>query len=289
MSRRVDPTCREPGCSLRATLTPLTEPSVDRREGAALVDGALRTAFLALFQLIESARIEQRSGYWLLASPRTPFAQFCGVWAEHTPEQDEACAAALETSLDEIESAGMPFTLQVRDGLAPLTERRGTELGLTAVEPIEGMLLLPSGLIRPPGADDLTIRPIGVEELEQALDVTARGFEAPPDALRSAYTPTIFTFPGFICYLGFLGDRAVTAGVCAHVEDIAGIFSVATPTEHRRRGYASRLVFQAAQDAFEAGAKLAYLQASPIGCSVYQRLGFRTVEHYRILSRPPAD
>jgi hypothetical protein len=54
----------------------------------------------------------------------------------HTPEQDEACAAALEASLAEIESAEMPFTLQVRDGLAPLTERPAKELGLTAVEPI---------------------------------------------------------------------------------------------------------------------------------------------------------
>jgi GNAT superfamily N-acetyltransferase len=264
----------------------LTEPSVDRREDAVLMDNALRAAFLALFQLIESARIEQRPGYWLLASPLAPFPQFCGVWAGHTPDDDTACAAALEASLAEIESAGMPFTLQVRDGLAPLTERRAYELGLTAVEPIEGMLLLPSELIPPAAIEDLTIRPIGAEQLDEAIDVTTRGFEAPPEIFLSVYTPTVFTFPGITCYLGSVGDRAVTVGVCAHVGDIAGIFSVATPTEHRRRGYASSLVFQAAQDAFQAGANLTYLQASPMGCSVYQRLGFRTVEHYRVLSRP---
>ena len=252
------------------------------------MDNALRAAFLALFQLTESARIEQRSGYWLLASPLTPFPQFCGVWAGHTPEEDEACAAALEGSLAEIESAGMPFTLQVRDGLAPRTERRAKELGLTAVEPIEGMLLLPSELTRPPAAGELTIRPIGTELLDEAIDVTARGFEAPPEVFLPVYTPTVFAFPGFMCYLGFVGDQAVTVGVCARVEDIAGIFSVATPAEHRRHGYASSLVFQAAHDAFRAGTTLAYLQASPMGCSVYQRLGFRIVAHYRILSRPPA-
>jgi hypothetical protein len=182
----------------------------------------------------------------------------------------------------------MPFTLQVRDGLAPLTERQASDLGLTAVEPIEGMLLLPSELTQPPAADDVTIRPISVGEIGQAIDVTARGFGAPPEVFLSVYTPTVFTFPGFMCYLGFAGDQAVTVGVCARVGDFAGIFSVATPAEHRRHGYASSLVFQAAQEAFRAGTTLAYLQASPMGSSVYQRLGFRTVEHYRILSRPPA-
>jgi GNAT superfamily N-acetyltransferase len=151
------------------------------------------------------------------------------------------------------------------------------------------MLLLPSELTQPPAVGDVSIRPIGAEQLDEAIDVTARGFEAPPEVFLSVYTPTVFTFPGIRCYLGFVGGRAVTVGVCAQVGDIAGIFSVATPAEHRRHGYASRLVFQSLQDAFQAGTKLAYLQASPMGCSVYRRLGFRTVEHYRILSRPLPD
>ncbi len=68
-------------------------------------------------------------------------------------------------------------------------------------------------------------------------------------------------------------------------EDVA-LFSVATPPEHRRRGYGAAITAHAARAAFENGADLAWLQTSAIGESVYRGLGFRHVEMHFMLARP---
>jgi hypothetical protein len=57
-----------------------------------------------------------------------------------------------------------------------------------------------------------------------------------------------------------------------------GVFSVATPPAHRRRGYGAALTARAVTDGLAAGAAWAWLQSSPPGYGIYARLGFRTVE-----------
>jgi len=64
------------------------------------------------------------------------------------------------------------------------------------------------------------------------------------------------------------------------VGHFAGIFNVATAPAHRGRGYAAALTARIASDAFAAGAHCAWLQSSPSGYNLYQRLGFRTVERW---------
>jgi predicted acetyltransferase len=65
-----------------------------------------------------------------------------------------------------------------------------------------------------------------------------------------------------------------------------GVFNVATPRQHRGRGYGAAVTARAVRDGFRAGASLAFLQASDAGFGVYRRLGFRHVEDYVLLTRP---
>jgi predicted acetyltransferase len=71
------------------------------------------------------------------------------------------------------------------------------------------------------------------------------------------------------------------------LDGATGIFNVATPSEHRGRGYGAALTSHALRDGFDAGSEFGYLQSSTIGHGVYQRLGFRDVEEYTLLTRPP--
>jgi N-acetylglutamate synthase len=67
---------------------------------------------------------------------------------------------------------------------------------------------------------------------------------------------------------------------------LVGVYSIATPPHHRRQGYGSAVVARVVADGFAAGARLAYLQASAMGTSVYVRLGFRPVVKFSWISRP---
>jgi predicted GNAT family acetyltransferase len=60
-----------------------------------------------------------------------------------------------------------------------------------------------------------------------------------------------------------------------------GVFNVATPGEHRGRGFGSVVTVQTVEAARTEGARGAYLQSSPMGLRVYEKLGFVTVEQWR--------
>ena len=72
---------------------------------------------------------------------------------------------------------------------------------------------------------------------------------------------------------------------------IAGIFDVATVPRFRRQGLASAITHAAMTLAREVGYGRACLQASAMGVSLYQRLGFRTARawHSRALVRDGSD
>src|SRR6476659_7421379 len=88
------------------------------------------------------------------------------------------------------------------------------------------------------------------------------------------------------CYLGRVAGRDVSTSVGLTLGNDVGLFGVATPPEHRGRGYGAALTAAAARDGFAAGADLAWLQSSRLGLPVYRRLGFREVETYVLRSRP---
>jgi GNAT superfamily N-acetyltransferase len=56
---------------------------------------------------------------------------------------------------------------------------------------------------------------------------------------------------------------------------------VATPEEHRGHGFGGAVTAHAVEAGRSEGARGAYLQSSPMGLPVYQRLGFVTVERWR--------
>lgn len=80
------------------------------------------------------------------------------------------------------------------------------------------------------------------------------------------------------CYVGEVDGRAVSTGFGLTIGDFVGVFNVATPPTERRRGYGAAITAHTVREGLAGGARWAWLQSSQSGLSVYERLGFRTIE-----------
>jgi hypothetical protein len=239
------------------------------------------SSFERLCRLLEGARFERRSGYWWLVVPPVRVPSFNGVWPD-----DDSAAAKLEAALTEIADLGLPYSLQTRRGRTPGCEREAERLGLMVREEEPGMFL-GAGELRDVDVPELQIiRVQTADGLAQALAVCAEGFGAPPELFAPLYDEELARLDGIAYYLGRVGREDVTTGVGFTMEDAVGIFSIATPTRHRGRGYGAAITAQAVRDGFGAGAEFAWLHSSPLGYPVYHRLGFRHVETYVLHTKP---
>jgi ribosomal protein S18 acetylase RimI-like enzyme len=244
---------------------------------------ALRTVTENLCGVFDDGRFERRDGYDLVVFPAVPVPQFNGVWP-----LDDGATPSLAGALDEVAELGLPYSVQIRRGRTPAFEREAARLGLTGEEPLPGMVAAPEELGRPdvPGLEILRIET--ADGLAQALAVAAEGFGAPPDLLAPLYLMDVAAVDGLAYYVGRVDGRDVSTSIGYTLDDTVGVFNVATPPEHRGRGYGAALTAEAAREGFAAGADLAWLQASAIGLSVYRKLGFRDGVEYVLLTRPEA-
>jgi ribosomal protein S18 acetylase RimI-like enzyme len=241
---------------------------------------ALRTAFESLYALYEGARYERRDGYDFLFIPQIPVAQFNGVW----PLADGA-APELEAALTEIEAAGLPSSVQVRDELTPACEEEARRLGLTKEVAMPAMVVRASGL-RGRRVDGLRIAVVeGDEQSALAAETAATGFGAPLSIFEPIYRPQVLATDGLRAYLAFAGEDAVSTSLGYTLGDTVAIFNVATPADYRGRGYGAAVTMAAAHGGFADGADLAWLQASEQGFSVYRGLGFEQVATDILLTR----
>lgn len=241
---------------------------------------ALCTVAERLAGVMEGARFERRDGYVLMTFPTLPIPSFNGVW----PDEDSA-AGALGDALAEVEEKGLTPGVLTRSGDTPAVVDAARALGFTEAERIPGMVANAGDLDE--SASELEIICVATADgFAQALAIAAEGFGLPADFLAPLYMLEVTGLEGFEVYLGRVGGRDVTTAASYVVEGEVGVFNVATPSDHRGRGYGAAVTAHAVREGFAAGADLAYLQSSAIGESVYSGLGFREVVAYTLLTRP---
>jgi ribosomal protein S18 acetylase RimI-like enzyme len=234
-----------------------------------------------LATVLEGAQFERGNGYCFMAFPTFPIRDLNGVWAD-----GDAAADELATRRAQANELGTPFTVMTRAGKTPAVEDAARELGLTNEIRIPGMTVTARELADP--ATNLDVVKVETADgLAQALAVGASGFGVPADLVASVYSLEVAELEGLETYLGRIDGRDVSTAVGFTIDGTTGIFSVATPEEHRGRGYGAAITAQAVRDGFAAGADLAGLQSSPMGEPVYRRLGFREVETYTLFAPPP--
>ena len=213
-----------------------------------------------------------------LVRSHIPLAPFNGVWGLYPDVTVDAVRAAV----DEFVGGDLPWAVQLRPPYPDGIEGSLLNRGLVHTEDIPFMVLTdPSRLSDAIAASPATFRRASsFRDVDALLSLLERGFGMPSEVTRG-------TFP-----VQMLTSSAVSSWIATTTEDVStsmgfvrggmcGVFNVATPAEHRGHGHGGAVTAHTVREGIAAGATAAYLQASPMGTPVYERLGFVTVERWR--------
>jgi GNAT superfamily N-acetyltransferase len=211
----------------------------------------------------------------MVTGVQSPFLN--GVWSERADPDPDIVVGLL----DRVAATGLPHCLQLRPGGSPALPRLAMNLGMSRDEDDVPLMILEDASRLGQHVDGLVVRQLHPGEAELHARVAAAGFEAPQELFRQLVTPDILGLPEVRCYVGEADGRPVTTGIGVTLGTCVGIFNVATPPADRGRGYGTALTARAVTDGLSAGAMWSWLQSSPPGYPVYERLGFRAVESWQ--------
>jgi GNAT superfamily N-acetyltransferase len=202
-----------------------------------------------------------------------PLPTMNGVWAtspELNPER-------LQALIDEVDPA-VPHCVQLPVDAPGELARVPTEHGLTRIDDIPLMAL---DALKSTGQTNLVVRVLEPADVDLHARVAAAGFGAPGEVFQQLVTPRMAASGSVTVVVGEVADEPVTTGLAISIAGASGLFSIATPEPHRRKGYGAALTRWLVDDALDSGAHLVWLQSSPSGFGLYERLGFRTVDTWQ--------
>ena len=204
---------------------------------------------------------------------------FNGVWALDAAVE----AAAVREAVEDFARGDLPWNVQLRPGYPAELDGVFADLGMVVTEDVPFMVLTdPSKLGAAVDAAGLQLRSAETfDDLDQVLSLLEQGFDMPPELTRQQFPVRFMVLPDSTTWLGAVDGADVTTAFGAIRRDMCGVFNVATPEAARGHGYGGAVTAATVLSAIDAGARGAFLQSSPMGYSVYERLGFVTVEHWR--------
>ena len=193
---------------------------------------------------------------------------------------EDADREAASSLLERVAAAGVPHCLQLAPGCSRELRELGKGRGMRRDVDVP-LMVLPSERELPRlDQGDLVIEVLDPEQAVVHAELAAAGFQAPVDVFLGLMTPAVIGRPGVRTYVGKVAGEPVVTGVGICLENHVGVFNVATLPAHRRRGYGAAITGRAVRDGFDRGARWAWLQSSPDGYSVYEKLGFTTLESW---------
>ena len=180
----------------------------------------------------------------------------------------------------------VPFLVWVMEGSNVDLVEQAPALGLGVSDGPPAMVLEPippssDGEALPPG---LVIEPVlDAAAVSEAVDLAAAGFGMPIELCRKILAPAVLDDPMVSVVVGRVDGEPVSTATLVVTDEVAGVYTVATPEAHRGRGYGAAVTAAVVEEGRGRGCTMASLQASPMGGPVYARMGFRTVAGYHHL------
>ncbi|MFF0050824.1 GNAT family N-acetyltransferase [Streptomyces sp. NPDC005498] len=176
----------------------------------------------------------------------------------------------------------VPWSIQLRAEPNAEVADLAAEHGLTARSVTPFMVRELSEAPTPPAPlpEGLVVRPAGGGDSARYIAALAAGFEAPEEVMAPLGGPQVLDLPRAAGYLAEVDGAVVATALALQAGDCVGVFNVSVPPSCRRRGYGRAVTAAVLRDARSRGARIAFLHSSPAGLSVYESLGFRTVEQW---------
>lgn len=235
---------------------------------------AFMAAMVDLFGAMPGAQTLESADLFRYATGM-PVARFNGICVLG-PDADEASATAW---LADLEAEGLPRCILARPQAPPWVEGLAARHGLTDVHHEPLMVHPDPAAVAVPGTPEIhRVDPEDPDDVAVAQELFAEGFEAPLELLAPLMSARILALPAMAAYVGRADDGPCTVGFGALHDGHVGVFNIATPARHRRRGHGHAVTARVVAEGVASGARAAYLQASELGYPVYERMGFRTVE-----------
>lgn len=186
-------------------------------------------------------------------------------------------AAALERVRALYARAGLAGEVNAWDAIADAIADAARSVGFVAGHRIPCMLLEPL-VATTPATPGLEVRCVeDAATLRTFNDICAEAFGLDRKVLAVLDDPKMLDVPGFAFHLGLVDGRAIGTAMTCCIGGVVLIFNVATRPSHRRRGIGEAMTRCAVNHGIDAGCELAFLQASPDGLPLYERMGFRHV------------
>jgi ribosomal protein S18 acetylase RimI-like enzyme len=126
-----------------------------------------------------------------------------------------------------------------------------------------------------------------VPDYHAVLDAAYLSLGFPAGVLANLLPPDSFLRPDVAAFIAYSGQEPVAAGMTHVSHGIAGITWIGTLEQHRRHGLGQVCAAAAANAGFDLGADAAWLEASPMGESVYRGMGFEELFPYSLWVHPP--
>jgi Acetyltransferase (GNAT) family len=182
---------------------------------------------------------------------------------------------------------GVPYSVWTRAHADERLEGELADLGFTRFHEEPGMVLGPDDgkPVAPPAG--IAIRPVtndrGREAFGRLMAAAYGVYGTPKEATRERFA-TLASVAGSdrVAFLACQGERAVAGAMLYMAHGVGGVNWVGTLPGEFGRGYGAAVTWAVVEEGRRRGARFMNLQASPMGESLYHRLGFAIATHYRV-------
>ena len=215
-----------------------------------------------------------------ILSTGLPIRLFNQVLVSGPDASDDGLHEAVDLIRDRTGQFVVNLRVGVDDRLVPTIAVMGL-VPLSAMPWLPGMAMwpLPPVGIAPVPAGHEIRRVTDAAGVADHVAAAAEGFGMPAEWLTDIMSRALED-PRARVYVGYTDGVPVTTGLGEFTGKTVGIYNIATVPAARRRGYGAAMTMRIVDDALAEGCDVAILQASDMGKSTYERLGFRTVVEY---------
>jgi GNAT superfamily N-acetyltransferase len=246
--------------------------------------GAWRAATEAFCNLLPDGAVHNGVHGTHAFTSGVPVALLNGVFSiSHQPsiaEVDELAASYSKTT--------RPWSIQIRgEASHAALAQIATRYGLTQSYPLPFMARrLEKGKLPAPVSGEATVRRISQDEHEAYNRVLAAGFEMPELIFAPLTIPEVIGAKGAGAYLVEEAGTPVATSFGLQIGTCVGVYNISTVPDYRLRGYARMATAAVLRDAYESGARTAFLQSTSAGYRVYESMGFETCETWLAFVAP---